>query len=708
MNRIAVLAVTVICALLLAAPAVAGAARPGPPGKLTVVTVPPMAGARVSAEGRIAITNKHGRATLDVQNWTKINGRFHVLTTRINHDTRVEKDRVVGTPSSGRGGQPLQVGLAVKRLISIDFADRGGQGVDTGRVSQLEMRSNTGEVLRLSTEDLRHPFWVNASRNQMTPEGLVSKDIYWRITVVTVDGAQAVNSSQQVFYPNKNQSWTVSLLFYRITLGGSDLLFGTDAGGGVLLKLPDGSTQQKDFGPGGVVTFDALPRGSYYVTVYGAGMTIARPMSISKDQAVDVEVISYLDMYVVAGVMIFLMLSLVMVGRRQRIGTMVRWIKTHLRRPLGVATVLLALVVLCSGLVQRPVAAEAAPTTGSVNVPAYAYFYIWYQPTSWLRAKNDTPLLGNYSSDDDVIMRQQVEMAKAAGLTGFIVSWKRTTSLDSRLETLVRIATEEHFELAVVYEGLTHDRRTLPPRIIGGDLRWLSANFGHAAPFQRFGRPVVALTGSEQYSRRQINKILSVAGPGIDLLATAKSNQDYARIADLVDGNAYYWSSANPTASWYPDKLITMGDAVHARGGLWFAPAASAFDARMIGGTQVIPRNNGATLKTAVAAAMQSKPDILSIISWNEFSENSFVEPSQELGTAPLAAVASILGGHVQVPSSLTGSPAKHSRGLTGWGALVFILLLVGVINLFALRRRAEVDSRHGSDAPKAAASAPR
>jgi hypothetical protein len=76
-----------------------------------------------------------------------------------------------------------------------------------------------------------------------------------------------------------------------------------------------------------------------------------------------------------------------------------------------------------------------------------------------------------------------------------------------------------------------------------------------------------------------------------------------------------------------------MSQLVHEKNGLWIAPAAPGFDARLIGGTTVVERNNGDTLRTEINTALASSPDALGIISWNEFSENSYIEPSQKYGT---------------------------------------------------------------------------
>jgi hypothetical protein len=117
------------------------------------------------------------------------------------------------------------------------------------------------------------------------------------------------------------------------------------------------------------------------------------------------------------------------------------------------------------------------------------------------------------------------------------------------------------------------------------------------------------------------------------MLASERSLDGYNRLADLVDGDAYYWSSVNPeTFTGYTAKLVGMSQAVHQHGGLWIPPAAPGFDARLVGGTSVVDRKNGDTFRTQINTAMASSPDALGIISWNEFSENSYIEPSKAYG----------------------------------------------------------------------------
>jgi hypothetical protein len=112
-------------------------------------------------------------------------------------------------------------------------------------------------------------------------------------------------------------------------------------------------------------------------------------------------------------------------------------------------------------------APPAAPVTdpsaveASSPVPLLAFYYVWFDATSWRRAKTDYPQLGRYTSDDPAVMRRHIEWAKAAGINGFIVSWKDTPTNNRRLSLLMEVARQQKFQLAMIYQGLDFERRPL-------------------------------------------------------------------------------------------------------------------------------------------------------------------------------------------------------------------------------------------------------
>ena len=56
-------------------------------------------------------------------------------------------------------------------------------------------------------------------------------------------------------------------------------------------------------------------------------------------------------------------------------------------------------------------------------------------------------------------------------------------------------------------------------------------------------------------------------------------------------------------------------------------------------------RKDGQTLRTEYARGRTSAPDALGLISWNEFSENTYVEPSEQFGDRYLTVLRQLVQG---------------------------------------------------------------
>jgi hypothetical protein len=358
-----------------------------------------------------------------------------------------------------------------------------------------------------------------------------------------------------------------------------------------------------------------------------------------------------------------------------------------------IAAALIALMALASAAVlaapaPRATGAEKKAALESGDVPLLAYYYIWFNPTSWERAKVDYPLIGRYSSDERQVMRKHIRWAKQSGIEGFIVSWKHTPVLDERLQRLIAAAEEERFKLAIIYQGLDFDREPLPAAQVANDLDYFARTFAERKPFRFLAKPLVVWSGTWRFSRVQIATVTAPVRDRLLVLASERNTPDYEEVADLVDGDAYYWSSVNPdTYPGYQRKLDEMSDAVHARNGLWIAPAAPGFDARLIGGTTVVERKAGETLARQYDAAVSSSPDMIGLISWNEFSENSHIEPSHRYGSRYLEVVADLRDARApEMQEFVSDEPGSTGVG-SGIGAVGTLLVLV-VTGLLVVRHR--------------------
>jgi hypothetical protein len=482
-----------------------------------------------------------------------------------------------------------------------------------------------------------------------------------------------VNRGQQRFFPAKTRRMELRLLLFAARVTVRDALLGFPIGSAVRLEYPNGRTRRHALEPGAELTLGSLPRGDYRVSVDALGISSSRPVALSRDQQVDLKVISWLDVVVVLFALASIALALLFLRRP---GPMLARRRKHAVRVTATLVVALTLVIAAPG------ARAATPAD-----PLFAYYYIWFNADSWNRAKTDYPLLGRYSSDERDVMRKHVHWAKQAGIDGFIVSWKSTPVLNRRLKRLAEVAEAERFKLLVIYQGLDFEREPLAASRVARDLDVFWRRFAGREAFEVFAKPLVIWSGTPEFTRAQIESATRPRRESLLILASERNLDGYRRVADLVAGNAYYWGSVNPeTYPGYPEKLAEMGNAIHERGGLWIAPAAPGFDARLVGGTSVVPRRDGATLRTQLDAATASAPDVLGLISWNEFSENTHIEPSRAHGSRYLEVVADVRGAELPELREFDSSePAATGVGY-GLPLLGGFALLLGTSFLIVLR----------------------
>jgi hypothetical protein len=256
----------------------------------------------------------------------------------------------------------------------------------------------------------------------------------------------------------------------------------------------------------------------------------------------------------------------------------------------------------------------------------------------WSRDKLDHPVRpfpGNYNSDNLAVIRWQIAQAKAAGISGFIVSWKDTGVYRAILPLVEKAANEAGgFKLAMLYESLDAARQPLPQAQVAAGFRYFAATYaGNQAWYRIGGKPLTIWFGTQQFSRAAVAAVTGPVRSRILVLSSANNATEFQRLAAYTDGDAYYWSSVYPGVdTFYASKLAAMGAAVHRAHKVWIAPFAPGFNDTLIGGQRNVPRAHGATLRTEFTTAAGSRPDIMGLISWNEWTENTYIEPSVNFG----------------------------------------------------------------------------
>jgi hypothetical protein len=297
-------------------PATAGGAPR--PTTLQLVTVPALPHVRVMLDGSTFQTNPVGIARIP-HNGLSLAGRLRVKPSSVADGVRATLSRW-NEELTRENLDRITARLDVRYRVQIAFVDRQRKPVDLSRVTSLTLRSSHGILHTYSTADLEKPIWLHGTRVVSRSGGPEAKDIYYTVDRAIVDGANVVNRAQQRFYPSQRRSVKVELLFFRARFSAHDALFRFPMGAAVRLQHPDGHWERYPFGPGAKLELTGLPRGDYWVEVEAAGMSFLRPVSLSRDQVVELEVLSYVDMGAAATLFLVITFGLLLIGRPHLLG----------------------------------------------------------------------------------------------------------------------------------------------------------------------------------------------------------------------------------------------------------------------------------------------------------------------------------------------------------------------------------------------------
>ena len=290
------------------------------PHRLSVQTIPAIKGVTVKIDDKEKATGRRDLAVLKHDGSARLKRRLRVKPAQPTVDVRTRFARWYGNPNR-RNVTELITALDVDYEIGFGFVDREGHAIDSSEISLLVLRSSVGKIIELDGEALLERHWLHGTRVVSRREGPVAKPILYSVERVVVNGSNVVNRAQQRFVPQDTRNLEISLLYFTATFRATDALFGHATGSGILLERPDGVVEEYAFDRNGELVLPRLPRGEYVVRVVGPGPAFERPVTLTRDQDVQLEVLSWLDLGLAAVVMCLVVLGLLVMGRPH----LVRW-----------------------------------------------------------------------------------------------------------------------------------------------------------------------------------------------------------------------------------------------------------------------------------------------------------------------------------------------------------------------------------------------
>ena len=288
------------------------------PALVEIQITPPLPGIRFSLDNQVFSSNKEGIARLEVE---KIGlYRLELLTAEASDpDLKMEFSRwgddtfVPYRDIEVPVGRPLEVGFEVSYQVSHTFVDREGKPVDPARITSVTIKGSNGTTYTFEDNE---PHWLLAGRVIRLNNGLEQTKILYSVIDVTMDGSNVVSQAQQRFYIEPNDVWSLKLLLYSARFTARDALFRFPIGSGIDMEYPNGDVQTFQFNSSNEHVSEGLARGIYRVTVIGArGIAPPTPIALSRDQDVELLVLSYFDLGVMATLGLSFALGLLYFGR---------------------------------------------------------------------------------------------------------------------------------------------------------------------------------------------------------------------------------------------------------------------------------------------------------------------------------------------------------------------------------------------------------
>jgi hypothetical protein len=274
-----------------------------------------------------------------------------------------------------------------------------------------------------------------------------------------------------------------------------------------------------------------------------------------------------------------------------------------------------------------------------VSRMALAFYYPWYHLESWKDSRLTDSPTRPYSSDDPGVISRHIHQAKRAGIDGFVCSWWGPGDFtDKNFNKILDIARDSGFSAALYFETLSasgpRDEREIE--------RWLryaiSTYRAHSAMITRNGKPLIVLWASNALPRTRWKAIMDrLKADGLE--ATYLGMGDDIADLQVFDGLHQYGVFSIPSLSEY-NRLGTRATRDYAALGgpltekISTATVQPGYDERTIPGRPGLfrSREEGRFYSSTFQAAIDADPDWIFIVSWNEWYEQTQIEPSATYG----------------------------------------------------------------------------
>jgi hypothetical protein len=293
----------------------ASAAEVRPP-IVEIATVPALPGVRFVFDGVRYTADQQGLVRLTLTKPQPATHELSIVNIKLHQPGRdLEFARWWYVGGHDQDHLTTITGIKVRRHVRItaafratykvrySFVDPAQGAVDHKRVKRVEFSGDNGRTISGDGSGTLRLVGIQAKVSSGT---LVAKQVSYTVQSVEVDGSNVVQMNHQAFVPSQKATVVVPLLLRTAHLSTRDLLFGGPVGRSAAMTYPDGRKTIVRLDQDGKATVENLARGLYTVRVDAPGYSFDRPVALSRNQYIDLPVLTYFDIAVVAACVLLL------------------------------------------------------------------------------------------------------------------------------------------------------------------------------------------------------------------------------------------------------------------------------------------------------------------------------------------------------------------------------------------------------------------
>jgi hypothetical protein len=272
------------------------------------------------------------------------------------------------------------------------------------------------------------------------------------------------------------------------------------------------------------------------------------------------------------------------------------------------------------------------------------------------------PLTGPYDSDDDRILEYQTLLMKICGVNGVLADWWGMENfadyavINESTNMLFAAVQRAHLSFGIVYEDQTVKHMIDNGYLSAGDalnhgkavMEYLQQNLFGTSTYLRLNNRPVLLTFGPQFFVKSSDWDTLFSGLSVTPLLFTLID----RLPPIATG-AYPWppmKDCDASGILTQRALNDFLDWFYSQAMGWPYLVASAFpgfydiyaEAGVGPSLGYLDALNGSTFRSTLQQALAHRPDVLQLVTWNDYGEGTMIEPTEQFGYQYLEIVQAI------------------------------------------------------------------